>query len=130
MADKLPHHPDPKFFEELGRLCAAWAYLELRTDSAIWGILKIKKDTGQHITWRLDMRGRWGMLMSISKTLLTPDKRKTLLALNAHIEELNEQRNLFVHGAISGYSDRPGCTKSSSEERTKESRNHHQPNWW
>lgn len=105
MSEPNPSHPGPDFFEELGRLCAAWAYLEAGTDCAIWGMLKLDKTTGPHITWRLDMRGRWSMLMSISKTLVDKAERQALVKLNTKVEDLNERRNLYVHGLVASYSN-------------------------
>src|ERR1700716_2083879 len=95
-----PEEPPPQLFEPIGRLCSAWANLEFETEQCIWGILKINKATGQHITFQLDMRGRWTLLMSISKEMNAPIDHDFLKELNELIPELNRRRNVIVHGLL------------------------------
>jgi len=55
---KLPDEPNQETMATIGSLCGAWAYLEIVTEQAIWGILKLDVKLGQHITWRLYMKMR------------------------------------------------------------------------
>jgi hypothetical protein len=61
--DDLPMEPSSETMAEIGRLCVAWAFLEGVTERTIWGILDVDEKIGPVITYRLDMRGRWALLM-------------------------------------------------------------------
>lgn len=57
--------PSPQTFEEIGRLCVAWSYLEHVTEQTIWGVLELDDKLGPLITTRLDMRGRWDLILVV-----------------------------------------------------------------
>ncbi len=96
----VPPDPDPALFNAVGNLCAAWAGFELSTDQCIWGMLNIDKSVGRHITWNLDMRNRWQLLMSISERRNPPIDHDFLSEINNEIEDLNRRRNIVVHGLL------------------------------
>jgi hypothetical protein len=92
--------PLPQTFEEVGRLCAAWSYLELVTEQAIWGILEVDDKIGPVITYRLDMRGRWSLLMEWAPRKHVGGDITELASINADIATVNTDRNIIVHGIV------------------------------
>jgi hypothetical protein len=96
---KLPDEPNQETMATIGSLCGAWAYLEIVTEQAIWGILKLDVKLGQHITWRLDMKMRWELLLRIADEHL-PQESEFLRKLNKHVKTCTRDRNVIVHGII------------------------------
>jgi hypothetical protein len=92
--------PSPQTMEEVGRLCTAWAYLEMVTEQTIWGILGIDEKIGPIITYKLDMRGRWSLLIEWAPRKHTAADLKELSNINSDVVTVNADRNIIVHGII------------------------------
>lgn len=90
----------PQLFEEVGRLCAAWAYLEMRTEQTIWGVIGVDQQHGRFITWRLDMRGRWELLLQQAPNKHGEKDVATLRGINKGVVAANRDRNIIVHGSL------------------------------
>ena len=58
--------PDAEFHEQVGRLCVAWAFLEVMLQHRIWELLKIDKTMGKYVTYRLDAKLRWQTLCELA----------------------------------------------------------------
>lgn len=84
---------------EVGSLCGAWAFLEIVTEQAIWGILKLDSKVGPHVTWRLDMKMRWELLLKVSAEHL-PGEVSFLRKANKAVTVCTRDRNIIVHGVI------------------------------
>jgi hypothetical protein len=92
--------PSAKTMEEIGRLCGAWAYLEQVTEQTIWGILEVDDKIGPVITHRLDMRGRWSLLMEWAPRKHIAADLEELSKINTDVATINTDRNIIVHGII------------------------------
>jgi hypothetical protein len=92
--------PSPQTMEEVGRLCAAWSYLEMVTEQTIWGILDLNDKIGPIITYKLDMRGRWTLLTEWAPRKHTAADVKELSNINADVITANTDRNIIVHGRM------------------------------
>jgi hypothetical protein len=99
MVEPPSEFPNAKLFEEVGRLCAAWAFLEVLLQNYIWRVLKVNEALGQHITYRLDAKQRWEMLCELAEAH-DQELFKLLKANNKTMATLAADRNLVVHGAI------------------------------
>jgi hypothetical protein len=95
----LPEEPNPSTMAEVGALCGAWAFLEIVTEQAIWGILKLDRTLGIHVTWRLDMKMRWELLLKVAAEHL-PAEGDFLRKTNKHVTTCTRDRNIIVHGVI------------------------------
>jgi hypothetical protein len=96
---KLPDEPSQETSATVGSLCGAWAFLEIVTEQAIWGILKLDNKVGPHVTWRLDMKMRWELLLRVSKEHL-PEEEPFLRKLNKQVKDCTRDRNIIVHGVV------------------------------
>jgi hypothetical protein len=85
---------------EIRRLCMAWAFLERVTERTIWGILDVDEKIGPVITYRLDMRGRWALLMDWAPRKHIGADLKELSEVNADVGTVNTDRNIIVHGIV------------------------------
>jgi hypothetical protein len=92
--------PSAGTMEEMGRLCGAWSFLELQTEMAIWGILGVADKLGPVITSRLDMRGRWQLLLEWAPRKHKPKELEELRLLNSDVTNVNVDRNIIVHGLV------------------------------
>jgi hypothetical protein len=92
--------PSSETMAEIGRLCGAWAFLEGVTERTVWGILNVDEKIGPVITYRLDMRGRWSLLMDWAPRKHVGADLKELSELNADVATVNTDRNIIVHGII------------------------------
>ena len=94
-----PPVPPRSLFEQTGRLCAAWAYLEYMIEEKIWHLLGIDETLGEYITYPLDGRGRWSLMMALLKEK-DQDEHDRLKPLTQRMEIVTRDRNLIVHGLI------------------------------
>jgi hypothetical protein len=92
--------------EEIGRLCAAWAYLEAATEATLWGILDLDQRFGPMITTKLDLHGRWGMIIEHAEKKHAGEM-SALRKINKLLVDVARDRNIVVHGLIHAVS-RPG----------------------
>jgi len=99
MSKTVPQPIDPEFHEEVGRLCAAWAYLEMRIEQKIWSTLSITEEIGAYITQSLDARRRWEMLIEVLKSKNAPEY-EIFKEKNKIMRDLIRDRNLIVHGLV------------------------------
>lgn len=84
---------------EIGSLCGAWAFLEIITEQTIWGILRLDAHVGRHVTWRLDMKMRWELLLKLGADHL-PGEMSFLRKTNKAVTICTRDRNIIVHGVI------------------------------
>jgi hypothetical protein len=96
-----PSEPTDATKAEIGSLCGAWAFLEHVTEQAIWGILKLDRQIGAHVTWRLDMKMRWELLLKVAADHL-PGEIAFLRKTNKRVTTCTRDRNIIVHGVIHG----------------------------
>lgn len=98
-ADNQPKAP-PAFVTDIGRLCAAWSFLELVTDRIVWGILGVDERIGSFITSPKDIGGRWKLIIAHGAPHVTAEQYATLKKINKLLEEVTADRNIIVHGQI------------------------------
>jgi len=92
--------PSRETFQEIGRLCSAWAALELHTEKTVWGIIGADDKLGPTITWRLDLRARWELILSHASRKHTEADIQELKAINKWLVTITRDRNIIVHGLI------------------------------
>ena len=97
MAD--PIEPTIETKMEIGSLCMAWAYLENLSERALWGMLKLDDTHGPLVTWRLDMRARWQMLLE-HVAEKCPNEASFLRKTNKLVATATRDRNIMVHGVV------------------------------
>jgi hypothetical protein len=86
--------PSPKTREEVGRLCAAWSYLEWTTEHTLWGI------SPTHQNANLDLEGSWKVILKAAPSALDPNDLKDLQQIYQDILTVKRDRNIIVHGRI------------------------------
>jgi hypothetical protein len=92
--------PSEEMFAEVGRLCSAWAFLEARTEATVWGIVGADERLGRIITWRLDLRGRWQLILDHAPKHFDQGKCEVLRKINKDLVPVTRDRNIIVHGLI------------------------------
>ncbi|MDO8398415.1 MAG: hypothetical protein Q7T45_11415 [Bradyrhizobium sp.] len=97
-----------KIFEEVGRLCVSWSFLEVVTEAAIWGLLDIDDTLAPLITWNKDLEQR-GKLIVEHGTLKHPSEEEALKKFNTGLRAVIQDRNIIVHGAVHKNESRPPC---------------------
>lgn len=102
-----PEIPD-EFFEEIGRLCTAWAFLEYVIEREIHRRLNGSPETLDLITSKLDAKGRWELLCQITKGK-DADAHAALKAKTADMTSVTRDRNLIVHGLVKWNPDDGMC---------------------
>jgi hypothetical protein len=85
---------------EIGRLCAAWAYLEALTEATLWGILDADEKLGPIITARLELRGRWDMILRHAPNKHQTDVIEILKDINKDLTPTMRDRNIIIHGLV------------------------------
>lgn len=91
--------PTAKFHEEIGRLCLAWAFLEVMLQHTIWNMLNIGEDMGKYVTYSLDAKRRWELACELAEAR-DKELHKRLKSNNARMAQLTVARNLAVHGVL------------------------------
>ena len=113
--------PAAATLEEIGRLCAAWSYLEGRTEQLVWGLLNLKPEAGRKLTWELDMKRRWALVTKhAAKKHSLPDI-EMLKQYNKDAATIAQDRNIIVHGLMhaAAISRIPGKTADLSTEEVE-----------
>jgi hypothetical protein len=100
--------PFPKTFEAIGRLCSAWAYLESVTEQTVWGIIGTDANIGRFITWRLDLRSRWQLILEQAPAKHIETDMANLRRINKDVSTIAHDRNIIVHGLIHAVITLPG----------------------
>ncbi len=98
--DSFSVEPSEQTHIEVGRLCAAWAALEVETEVLIWGMLKIDQSVGEFLTWKLGIRERWQLVVKIAKRVLGKDDALILRKIQGQVESVANDRNVVVHGLV------------------------------
>jgi hypothetical protein len=92
--------PTPETFMEMGQLCSSWSYLEAVTEEVLWGILDADQRLGPLITWRLDMRSRWQLILEHAPKKHGAKEMEELRSINKHLRTVTRDRNIIVHGLV------------------------------
>ncbi len=100
--------PRSSTFREIGRLCSAWAALEMETEATLWGIFSLQPPMGQHFSWKLDLKSRWLYIVDAAPQRHCPDDVSFLRKMNKDIIIVSRDRNIIVHGLIHGNAITPG----------------------
>jgi hypothetical protein len=87
-------------YEEVGRLCAYYSYLEGAVAQAIWLELRLTHDVGHPVTDRLQLRDSFKLLQSIHKRAGNTKIVEHLRSITKRMDALTERRNLLVHGSV------------------------------
>lgn len=69
-------------------------------EKEIWAALKIDKELGKFVTYDLDARRRWELLMQVLQDSDTT-RYNDLKSLTTEIQTVTANRNLIVHGLLS-----------------------------
>ena len=85
---------------EIGRLCSAWAYLEFVSEIALCGIIDADEKLGPIITWRLDLRARWQLILEHAYLKHSEQEIAELKLINKHLVNVTRDRNIIVHGMV------------------------------
>lgn len=92
--------PSNETMIEVGRLCAAWSCLESTTETTIWGILDADEKLGPVITWKLDLRGRWQLILEHASKKHSSNDIDFLKKISKVLTVVTRDRNIIVHGLI------------------------------
>jgi len=92
--------PSPQTMEEIGRLCGAWSFLEMVTETTLWGIVDANEKLGPLITWRLDLRSRWQLILEYGPKKHDEKVMAELRKLNKAVAAVARDRNIIVHGLV------------------------------
>jgi len=92
--------PSNETLMEIGRLCAAWSYLEARSEATLWGIVGADERLGPLITWRLDLPNRWSMILNYAPKKHDVETVEILRLINKDLTPVTRDRNIIVHGLV------------------------------
>jgi hypothetical protein len=92
--------PTPETLIAIGKVCGAWSYLEAVTEQALWGILDAEEKLGPIISWRLDMRSRWQLILDHAPKKHDTEEMKELRAINKDLATITRDRNIIAHGLV------------------------------
>jgi hypothetical protein len=92
--------PSPETFIEIGMLCAAWSHLEAVSETTAWGVLDADERLGAIITWRLDLRLRWQLILEHAPKKHQQADIDMLRQINKDLVIVTRDRNIVVHGII------------------------------
>jgi len=101
---------------EMGRLCMAWSVLEGRTEATLWGILGADEKLGPIITWRLDLRGRWQLVLEHAPTRHNREEVEELRSINKSLTPVMRDRNIIIHGLVHAIMEILGDRRPASGE--------------
>lgn len=88
----------PEQLDWIGRVAAAWSYLEVSPDDLIWHLLDLDDEDGKIMTSRNDSNRKVQLIRSLAANHLSPTKFGELKRLPDTITALQEDRNFIVHG--------------------------------
>lgn len=97
-----------KFFEQIGRLCVEWSFLEMVTEAALWGLIDLDDRLAPLITWNKDMETRGKMIVEHGSAK-HPEETEVLKSFNAKLRIAIQDRNIIVHGLVHKSNTRPSC---------------------
>jgi hypothetical protein len=92
--------PTAETYQEIGRLCAAWSYLEMTSEQTLWGILNLNPILAQAFVWRMQLLQRWQMIVRESKKSLSEADFLALREISRRVNLLARDRNIIVHGVV------------------------------
>lgn len=95
--------PSPETNEQIGRVCTAFAALEMHTEVLILGMLRLNQDQARAFVWRMQLQQRWQLICRESKSLLQPDDQSSLRTLKKRVERVARDRNIVVHGLVTAF---------------------------
>ena len=78
----------------------AWSHLEARSEITLWGILEADERLGPIVTDRLDLRGRWDLILVHARKKHNSDDIERLRAINKDLVTVTRDRNIIVHGLV------------------------------
>jgi hypothetical protein len=107
--------PRSSTFREIGRLCSAWAALEMETEATLWGILSLQPSIGPHISWRRDLKSRWLLIVDAADQRHCTNDATFLRKMKKDIIIVSRDRNVIVHGLIHGEVIIPGPRREHGE---------------
>ncbi len=84
----------------MGRLCGAWSFLEAQTETTLWGILDADGRLGPVISWRLDLRSRWQLILEHAPKKHNETDMAVLRAINKDVGTIARDRNIVIHGLV------------------------------
>jgi hypothetical protein len=92
--------PSLETYQEIGRLCAAWAYLEMRSEQTLWGILSLNPALARAFVWRMPLLQRWQAIVREAKGALSEIEFMVLKEIGRRINLISKDRNIIVHGVV------------------------------
>lgn len=99
--------PSLKTYQEVGRLCSAWSYLEMLSERTLWGILDLNAKLAQAFVWRMQLSSKWQMIVREAKKSLPESDALTLKALAKSVNALARDRNIVIHGHVTALAQLP-----------------------
>lgn len=90
--------PSLNTYQEVGRLCSAWSYLEMLSERTLWGILGMNDRLAQAFLWRMQLLSKWQMITREAKKALPEADAIALKALAKAVNSLARDRNIVIHG--------------------------------
>jgi hypothetical protein len=91
---------DPQLAEGVGRLCAAWAFLEVVVATKVWQMIGLTEPMGRLVTDNLDLRRRWQLLIDVAELTGVVHLHQLYKSKTNALTDLTRDRNLIVHGAV------------------------------
>ena len=97
---KMAEFVSREIFEEVGRLCAYFSYLEGAVAQAIWLELQLRHDVGHPMTDNMQLRESFQRLIRIHEGAQNAEVVEHLKVLKPRMKDLMDRRNLLVHGTV------------------------------
>lgn len=109
MSKGVPHRrlrPDQSFvaeipesqFDLIGRIAAAWSYLEISLDDLLWHFLDLDDEDGRVMTARFDADRKCQLVSTLGSRHLSKAQFQELDGVLKTIQSLKEDRNFVIHG--------------------------------
>lgn len=88
----------PEQLEAVGRIAAAWSYLESVLEAAIWSLCVLEESRGRALTTHMNLKMRIESLQTLLHVLGDDESARELSRRRKRIEKLGQKRNEIVHG--------------------------------
>jgi hypothetical protein len=96
-------------FEEVGRLCVSWSYLEGAMEATLCGILGLNDKLSELVTWKMDIQSRGQMIVDHAPSKHTAAEVGYLKDFNTKLKKVAKDRNIILHGRVHKSANRPSC---------------------
>ena len=87
-------------YREVGRLCTAWAFVEMLTEVTLLGVLDLSVELTETLIWPMTLQKRWATITKAARSKLPPEAANAARRLEKMVRQVGRDRNIVVHGLV------------------------------